>query len=842
MPEAERKHAGARAGILGRLALRSLVRDWRSGELALVLGALVLAVAATSAVGFFTDRIGRALAFESGALLGGDLAVESGDPLPGALLDSALAHGLDVARTLAFRSVAVAGDRLELAEIKAVDGRYPLRGSLVVADAPFGIGRETRDVPASGEIWVEARLLQALDVAVGDRVGLGATQFVVAAVLQIEPDRGGDLFNIAPRVLMHLDDVARTGLVVRGSRVTYRWLFAGPPAGVQALRKEAGDTGRPGLRLRTVDDARPEIRAALARAQQFLGLAALVAVVVAGIAIATAASRYVSRHFDTVAILRCVGATQAAVLTIIGVELGVLGLLGGALGIVAGWIAQSGLAAAAGRITGAALPAAGAGPALQGLLTGMLALVGFALPQLLRLRAVPPARVLRRDLEPPSLGGWISFGAPVLVIVLLAPKSLAEPQLTAWVVGASVAAVALLALSGWAFVRGADRLRAHATGVWRIGLAAITRRAGTSVLQAVTLGLGLTVMLLLTIVRGDLLAGWRASLPPAAPNHFLVNVQTGEREALRRWFAARELTPPALHPMVRARLTHVNGVAVDVDGYDDPRARRLAERDFNLSWATVPGKDNQVVAGRWWSATANPLEQLSIERGIALTLGFALGDELRFSVAGEPVSGRITSLREVAWDSFNVNFFVLAPPGLLERFPATWITAFHLEPGAQSRLVELVRAFPSVTVIDVDAMMRQVRRIIDRVTLAVEYVFGFTVLAGLLVLYAALQATHDERIREAAVLRALGARNGQVRAGIVVELLVLGALCGAVAAITATAAGYALARFVFDLPYSPGYGLWPLAVAAGSVAVTLVGWLGMRPVLTTPAAVVLRRL
>jgi len=837
-PEPRLPPAGA---VAARLALRNLRRDWRAGELRLVVAALVVAIAAVSAVGFFTDRVRRALVAEAGVLLGGDLAVESSAPIAGEIVAAARTAGLAPAQTVAFRSVVTAGERLELAEVKAVDPRYPLRGQLSVAPQPFAAPRPAAHGPPPGQVWVEARLLHALDIEVGERLGLGASTPRVGAVLAFEPDRGGDLFNIAPRVLMAHADLAATELIGPGSRVTYRLLAAGDRAGVAAFRAAVSGRLGPNTRLRNVRDARPEIDAALARAEHFLSLAALVAVIVAGIAIGTAAGRYALRHYDAVAIMRAFGATQVTVLAAFALELALLGLAAGTLGAAVGFAAQFGLAVILSDLAGAGLPAPGPGTAVSAVLTGPIALLGFALPPLARLRDVPPARVLRRDLEPVRGRGLLVYAGPVLAIVALAPWRIQEAALTGWIMAASLAGVVLLAAAANLLVHAAGSLRRRVGVAWRFGLANLGRRGRASVLQAVALGLGITVMLLLTVVRGDLLAGWRASLPPGAPNHFLINIQPDEVEALRRWFAERELGAPALYPMIRGRLTHVNGTAVAPQDYPDPRAQRLTEREFNLSWARTPAADNRIVAGRWWSSPPDTPGQFSVETGIAETLGLALGDELTYSVAGQSVRGRITSLRRVNWDSFNVNFFVVAAPGLVDGLPATWITAMHLTPEASTELVSLVRRFPSVTVIDVDALLGHVRRIMDRVSLAVEYVFGFTLLAGLMVLYAALQASHDERVREAAILRSLGARDPQIRAGLLAELLALGLVCGTIAALTASVAGWVLATQVFDVPFRPSPWLWPAGMAAGALGVPALGWLGVRHVLAAPAGAILRR-
>jgi putative ABC transport system permease protein len=825
--------------VLG-YALRALARDWRAGELRLIVAALVIAVTAMTTVAFLTDRVRGAMDRDAGALLGGDLALESSNAIDEDFADRARARGLAIARTVALRSMVTHGDRLELIELKAVDAGYPLRGAVAIAPAPFAAEREVGHGPPRGEVWIETRLLSALGISIGDRIGIGASEPKTTAVLALEPDRGGDQFSIAPRVLMHWDDVAATGLIGPGSRVTHRLLVAGSTAGVVAWRAEIAPRLNPSFKFRDVRDARPELTAALKRAEQFLALAALAAVIVAGVAIALACARYATRHYDSCAMLRCLGATQGFITSAYATVLLILAVGGGALGTLAGYLGQSGLALLLGPVVSGGLPPPSWRPYATGMVTAFVACIGFALPALERLRRVSPLRVLRRDVSSTTPTALLTHCGAAAVIVVLAPWRAQQPLLVAYIVGAAAGTALLLALAARALVMALDVLRAQVGSAWRFGLANVARRGATSALQIVALGLGVLVMLLLAMVRTDLLASWKATLPPGAPNRFLVNIQTDQVPQIRAWFDAHGFPAPALFPMVRARLTHVNGNPVRIEDYTEPRARRLADREFNLSWTAAAQTDNRLIEGRWWSEPPEP-GQFSFEVEIAATLGIGMGDELTFFVAGEPLHGRVTSLREVAWDSFNVNFFVLCPPGMLDAYPATWITAFHLPDRDAPILNDLVRRFPSVTVIDVAALERHVRRVMDQVTRAVEFVFAFTIAAGLLVLYAAVSTTHDARVHETALLRALGARTPVLLAGLLAEIAALGASAGAVAAFGAITAGWLLATQVFDIPYRLNPWLPPVAVAAAIAGVTLATAITMHASLYARPSEVLRR-
>ncbi|HRC72607.1 MAG TPA: FtsX-like permease family protein [Candidatus Competibacter sp.] len=826
-----------------RMALRALRRDWRAGELRVLAVALLIAVASVAAVGFFADRIQQAMEHKASELLGADLAVSSSNPLQPTLAETARQQGLAVADILNFRSVVVSGDLTQLAEVKAVGPGYPLRGALQVSDQPFGPARSVTGIPEPGQVWLDERLLQTLGLQVGGSVNLGSRGFRIGQVLAYEPDRAGDLFSLAPRLLVNLADIPSTGLIQRGSRVEYRLLLAGEPAALQAFRTWAGPVLKTGEKLQGVRDARAELRVALERAQRFLNLAALVSVILAGVGVAIAARRFAARHWDSVAILRCVGATQPLVTRLFVLELLLLAAAAGAAGSVVGYIAQYGLSGVLGPLVSRAeLPSPSWRPLLPASLTGLITLLGFGLPPLLRLREVPPLRVLRRDLGPVDPRLLALYGPAALASVALLAWQAGEWRLALYVCAGVAGTVIVLSLAAWGLVKALNLLRGRVGVAWRFGLANIARRGPGSAAQVVALGLGLMALLVLTLVRTDLLASWRSSLPADAPNHFLVNIQPGEVTAVGDFLRQRGLNGIELFPMVRGRLNAINGRAVGPDDYDNPRAKGLVEREFNLSWTERWQADNRIVAGRWWTAAERGQGLASVEQGLAQTLGIALGDTLRFQVAGQSLDAKVASLRSVEWDSFRVNFFVLFPPGLLDAYPATWITSFHLPKDQKPLLAELVRHYPSVTVIDVDALMGKVREIMDRVIVAVEYVFLFTLAAGLVVLYAAIQATQDERRFESAVLRTLGARQAVVRESLLAEFATLGLLAGVLAAAAATVVSFVLAVQVFDFPYRWNPWVWLLGAGAGVVGVGLAGLFGARSALNQPPWRALREL
>jgi putative ABC transport system permease protein len=820
-------------------SFKTLRREWRSGELRLIAAALIVAVAAVTAVTLFTDRVRQAMVLRANTLLAADLALDSSFPIPEPYFEEARRLGLETAQTLSFRSMLVVGERMQLVEVKAVQGNYPLRGRLAVGTNPFAAPSPTDTVPEPGTAWPDAQLVQVLKLAPGQEITLGDAKLAVGPVLLYEPDRGGETFHIAPRLLMNGADVPATGLIAPGSRVSYRLLVAGEPKAIADYQSFVEARPNEAVELVSVRDARPALRVTLERGEQYLRLTALASLFLAGIAIAMAARRFAIRHLDHCAILRTLGATQGFILRIYALCLLWLGLLTSALGCLVGAGAQFVLARLLTGLVEGDLPAPSWTPLAIGAVTGLTALIGFALPPIAQLRHTPPARVLRRDLGSGHPPAHLIYVAAIATLLVLTSWHAQELWLTLYVVGGSFATTAALALCGWVLVLGLRPLCRRVGIAWRYGLANIARRGAASVAQSVALGLGIMAILLLTVVRGDLLANWQARLSPDAPNHFAINIQPAEVEALRAFFAEHGRPRPTLYPIVHGRLRAIAGNPVEVERYEDERARRFAGREFHLTWAAELPHDNRVLAGRWWGSGA--AREFSVEAELAALLGIRLGDRLRFQILDQDLEGTVTSLRSVAWDSFNPNFFVIAAPGMLDAFSENYITSFYLGREQKSWLFDLVKRFPSVTLLDLAALMDEIQAIIDRVAMAVEFVFGFALLSGLLVLFAAVHATLDERLRESAVLRTLGAGRGVVARGLAAEFLALGVIAGLLAAVGASGIGFLLARHVFDIAFTFNPALLAYGIVGGGLGVTAFGLIATRPVLNSAPLETLRR-
>lgn len=824
-----------------RLALRMLRRDWRAGELKVLVLALVIAVASVSSVNFFTSRIHLALQGQASDLLGGDLVLLARDEIGSAPREQAAALDLALAETIEFPTMVVTEGGTQLVALKAASAAYPLRGHNRIAPQRFAPAVEAEGGPPPGSVWVGAELLTALAIEVGDSIGVGAAHLKVAAVLVSEPEQsGGMMFGVAPRLLMNMEDLAATELLQPSSRIKYSLLAAGEPGRIEALRQQWQAGLAPGETLRDVRDSRPEVRTALERSESFLGLAALVSVLLAAAAVALAARRFVNRHLDSCAVMRSLGAGQGLINRLYLQQMVVLGVGASLAGVALGYLAQWGLAALLGPLVGVTLPAPSLLPVLYGLLTGLVTLLGFAIPPILQLKNVPALRVLRRDLGVVRGGALLAYGAggaALMVLVVMQARSL---TLALAVVAGLLLLLLVLGGLAWGSLRLLRPLRGGAGSSWRLALASLSRRGNHTLIQLIGFSVGLMALLLLAVVRTDLLDEWQGRLAQDTPNRFLINIQPDQQASVERFLQEKGIAAPQLYPMVRARLTEINGRAVSADDFEADRAKRLVSREFNLSWADELQSDNRVLAGEWWQRDTPQPAQLSLEEGLAKELGLKLGDTLTYDVAGQSFSAAITSLRSVEWDSFRANFFVLAPPGLLQGYPASYISALYVPPGEHELLNQLVRQFPNITVIDVAAVLDQVRRIIERVTQAVEYVFLFTLLAGLVVMYAAIYATLDERLQEAAIMRTLGARRGQLLGTIVIEYSGLGLLSGLVAALSAGAIGMVVAQRFFDLAYLPGPGLWLAGMVAGALCVGVAGTLGLRHVINQPPLQTLR--
>lgn len=822
------------------LAFRKLRREWRAGEHVVLVLALLVAVAALTAVSFFTSRVDRSMAQRANEVLAADVRLQSSQPLNPEYLQHAHSLGLQTSEAQAFNSVIVLGDASSLSSARAVTTGYPLRGRMKITDTLNGPAYETSNLPAIGEVWADPRLLSRLGADVGTELQVGKRLLKVSKALDYRPDQGSQFVDLAPTLLMRVEDVASTGLVDVGSRVQYRQLFAGDAPAVATFEAWLRPQLQAGQRLETLSDASPQLQSSIERGGRFINLTGLASVLLAGVAVAMAARRYVARHLDTVALMKSMGASQNLVLSISLIELGLLGVIAGVIGTALGYLAQMGLGYVARDLFTGVLPEPSLMAVWLGMLTPVVVLVGFALPPLLQLRLVPPARVLRQNIAPPPLRYISVYGIAAAAVFGLLWVLVRDLRLVTYVAGGTLATMALLSLVGWLLVRSLGSLR-HAVGVsWRYGVANIARRGSESVVQLVAFGLGLMVLLLLLVVRDDLLRDWRRSLPDDAPNQFLINISPDNTEALTQFFVKHGVAAPAMVPMLRARLQSINDTPVAQLHPTGERGRGFLEREANLTWSRELQDGNKLVAGTWWSDNDGGGARVSVEQGIATDLHIKLGDRITYDVSGQPITATVSSIRDVRWDSFRPNFFMVFSPGVLDNMAGTYITSVHLDANQRGIMGEFYRTFPEVTAIDIDALLKQIRSVMDNASIAIQYVFAFSLLAGISVLLAAIQSTRDERRYESAMLRTLGASRRVVLQGVAAEFIVLGLLAGLLGAFAASSVGYFLATEVFSLKYSFNVDVWWIGVLSGVLLVGLTGIAVTRSVVNHPPAATLR--
>ncbi|GAB3476727.1 ABC transporter permease [Polaromonas eurypsychrophila] len=840
-----------------KLGWRTLLRDLRAGELRLLIVAVTLAVAALTAVGFFADRLKGGLQRDARQLLGGDAVLRSDGVTPEVFVAKARSLGLQAISTVTFptmgRALEADGGASKLVAFKAVPEGYPLRGNVVVAESIEGAGAVTREIPASGTAWVDASLLDALSLRLGQTLLMGDASFKLTRVIVQEPDRGAGFINFSPRVMVNSADLAATKLIQPASRTNYRFAVAGSEAAVKSYvqwaTQEIKMADVRGVRLESLESGSPEMRQTLDRAEKFLNLVALLAALLSAVAVAIVARGFAAKHLDDCAMLRVLGQPQRTIALAYTFEFVLAGMMASALGVLIGYGVHYGFVLLLAGLVETVLPAATFWPVAFGMGMGLTLLLAFGLPPVLQLAQVPPLRVIRRDvgnLRPASLAvllvGILGFAA-----LLVAASS--DLKLGLIAVGGFAGAVLVFAASSYLAVRLLRASVNEATAPRWLVLATrqLSARPAYAVVQVSALAVGLLALMLLVLLRTDLISSWRNATPPDAPNRFVINVQPEQGEAFQKALRDGGVSKFDWYPMIRGRLVAVNGKAITPDDFADDRAKRLVDREFNLSNSSDMPSHNKVVAGRW---TADENDAISVEDGIAKTLGLKLDDALSFDIGGQIKVTKISSLRAVDWGSMRVNFFAMYPVAQLADVPVSYISAFRApervaavagQPTPRSFDNELVKAFPNITNVDMSSTIAQVQRVLDQVIRAVEFLFGFTLAAGLVVLFAAITATREERAREFAIMRAVGARASLLRQVQRAELAGVGLLAGFLASIVALAVGWGLARFVFNFNWTGSWTVPVLGSLAGAALALAAGWWGLRSVLNTPVVETLRK-
>lgn len=866
---------------LMRLAARFLWRDLRGGELKLLTLSLIMAVCSVTAIALFTDRLERALLNESANMLAADRVLSGRQQPPREWLTEAEQRGLRTGEFISFASMVFSDQGNILVSAKAVSPSYPLRGDLLVANEPFGAAAISDSGPEPGTAWVESRVLPALDIAVGDPIYVGNATLTVSQVLVQEPDRqqGGMMENAGPRLLMNLEDVPETNIIQPGSRVSYRYLFAGEMAALEDFSRWLEEQPENEYRLRDVREESEEVSEALDRAESFLMLGSLFAVTLAGLAIALTARRYSHRHFDHVAILKTLGLSASQINTMYGLLLGILWLVSVVVGSVLGWLIHEAILAVLASLMQVALPSASVTPFFIGAITALLCLAAFALPPLWGLRRVSPLRVLRKDIDVEGSGQWLPYGAGVTGILALILWYSRDIYLTALIAIAVVMIFAVLALASYLLLRSGTASGMRAGSAWLLAKSALRRRSQQSVLQIMVFAVTFMSLLTLSLLRSDLISDWQAQLPEDTPNHFMMNITDAQLAGIEDFYQQRNLEGNPFYPMMRAALLTVNGEPVRRAWDDDDQPGNLTERAADdvspeanssyenartsvtgsqpeddgegsdnprpvtrqVTWTATLPPDNEIVAGQWWNEATRPGE-VSVEQDYADRFNLALGDELMFEIEGQQVPVTVSSFRTVRWDNMQPNFFFIFSPGTLEQFGATYLSTLLLEGEQKLMLNDLLRAFPTIVVLEVDAIIAQIQRIIYQVSSAIELIAALVLVSGALVLLACVNATLGERYRENAILRTLGASRQLILRAMLFEYAFIGALSGMMATLGAEAALYFLQTQVFGQAFSLHVWVWLAGPVLGTAIIAGIGFAATRRVVNTSPLLVLRQL
>ncbi|NOQ35971.1 MAG: FtsX-like permease family protein [Methylococcaceae bacterium] len=823
-----------------RLALRLLWREGRSGELTILLIALIIAVTSSTAISLFADRLHRTMSTQAAEFLAADLVITSPTLLPPVWQEKAKQLNLKQAQTAEFSSVLIENDELLLAGIKSVSELYPLRGHLKVTQTDYNDEKITTKPPKQGNVWVEPRILSALKLQLGDSLMVGEKKLTISHILTYEPDKRGDFYSFSPRVMINADDLAATEVIQAGSHVHYFFQYSGQKDDLATFSQWAKLHLNASQRLMDVHEDRPELGNALSRAERYLGLSSIIVILIAGVAIAMATQRYSERHFNTSAILRCLGCKQNEIIWLYSYQFLFLGLFASSLGTLLGWLGQQGLF----YLLRDLLPAEVANPSflavILGFITGQAILLGFALPPLLRLKKVSALRVLRRELEPLPSSAWLVYGCALTLISLLIWRYTNDLKMTATLLGGGLITLIIMGSIIYALLIQARPLLPKLSLSWRLGLQGLLRTPKTTVSQILAFTMTLVAMILSFVVSSDLIRDWQQQLPDNAPNHFALNIFPEQIETFKDDLKQENIQLNQLYPVVKGRLVEINDTPVQQIVSKESQGQRATHRDLSLTFSSQLPQDNKITQGQWWDSESTEKGLVSIEEKLAKSLKVTLGDKLTFTVGSQQFNARISNIRSVKWDTMKPNFYMVFSPSTLDGYAKTYLTSFYLPKENKNSLNRLVKKYSAMTVLEVDAILDQFKTILTQLTQAINYLLYFALLAGFTVLFAAVYASLDQRIYEGALMRTLGANRALLRNSHLIEFSLLGFISGFLAIVIAETLTFALYYFALKFEYHPHYLLWILSPLAGTITVAIAGYLGVNKVITQPPMKILR--
>ncbi len=820
------------------LAFRLLWRDTRAGELTILFLALLIAVTCSTAITMFSNRLETTMTDQAAEFMAADMVITSHSSLNDVWLKKATELKLLQSQTAEFSSVLMENDEMLLAGVKAVSAYYPLRGYLKTTSSDYSAEIQEQDGPLPGTAWVEKRVLSALKLTLGDTVTIGEKPVQVSKIITYEPDKQGDLYSLSPRVMMHQQDLAQTGIIQPGSHVHYFYQFSGEQAQLSAFKRWVKPKLNLAQRIMDIHEDRPEVGSALSRAERYLGLSSIVVIIISGVAIAMATRRYVERHLDTTAIMRCLGSKQNDVLKLFINQFMILGLLTSLVGCGLGWLVQALLFKLLRNLLPQAIASPGGLAVVFGLLTGMTVLLGFALPPLLQLRRVSPARVLRRDLTPLPPSAWLVYGLAISIIGVLVWRYTQDLKMTLTIFCAGFVLLVVLGLLIYGLLKLTRRVLPSLSLNWRFGLQGLLRNSRATISQILAFTITLVAMTLTFMVRNDLIDNWQKQLPEDAPNHFALNIFPEQMASLKADFNAEGIAGSRFFPIIRGRLTEINGVPVQKVISKDSQGESATHRELSLTYTNDLPEDNKITEGTWWVSDKAGL--VSVEQKLAESLKIKLGDKLQFVIGGQPLTATVSSIRSLRWETMKPNFYMIFSPGTLESFPGTFLTSFHLPENKKSVLNPLVKKYPAMTILEVDSILKQFKTIVAQLTEAINYLLYFALMAGFTVLFSAIYSTLDNRVYESALLRAFGANRRLLRATHMIEFFTLGLLSGVMAVILSESLLYLLSTKALTMEYHPSPYLWLALPAIAAVTVGLAGCWGVNRVVNTPPLAVLR--
>ncbi len=823
-----------------KLAMRLLKRDGRSGELTLLALALLIAVASSTTISLFADRLQRTLSLQAAEFLAGDLVIASPTPVPDSWLNQAGQMGLMQSQSTEFSSVLLENQQMLLASIKAVNPKYPLRGFLKTRARQTIEEEQQFQGPEAGTVWVEHRVLSMLSLNLGDALTVGEKPLLITRILTYEPDKRGDFYSFSPRVMINQADLQATGIIQPGSHVHYFFQFAGNEARLAEFKQLIKAQLNPSQRILDIHEDRPELGSALQRAERYLGLCSIVVIIIAGVAIAMAAGRYSERHFNASALLRCLGCRQSEIIQLYAMQFLMLGALASSAGCVLGWLGQTGLFYLLKPLLPQQLASPGLLAVVLGFTTGMVILFGFALPPLLRLQRVSPLRVLRRDLEPTPTKAWLIYALAIIILSVLVWRYTNDWQMTLSIIAVGMLVLLTMSLLINGILRLARRFLPRLPIIWRFGLQTLLRNNRASVGQILAFSITLAAMDLSFTVRSDLIDQWQQQLPKQAPNHFALNIIPEQRQAFQSDLQQANIVSSEFYPVVRGRLVTINTDAVQKRVSKDTQGEAATQRELSLTWARSIPEDNSITAGSAWPVDEAGL--VSVEQKLAENLGIQVGDQLQFTIGSEQVSAKVANIRSLQWDTMKPNFYMIFSPGTLDKFPSTYLTSFYLPDTQKNLLNSLIKSYPATTILEVDQILKQLKTILTQLTQAIDLLLYFALLSGFMVLLAAVYATLDNRIYEGALMRTLGAKRLWLRKTHGIEFGMLGGVAGLLATFITQAILYVLYSRLMNIPFQSTPSSWLVLPIVGCVSVSLAGYWGVREVVNHSPMRVLRRL